>query len=223
MWGAEMGANEAGVIIGNEAVWTKVAPGSAALLGMDLVRLGLERGTTARTALDVMTDLFETFGQGGACAQNDPSFTYDNSFVIADFMEAFILETAGKNWVAKRLTKGSANISNRLSIRANHDLCSAGLKGVDFAALFSTASLDAEPCSREHWGAQYLAEKNGKITPDTMKEILRDHQSGICMHGGFETTASMVTQLHANGKMSHWVMDDPHPCTSEYRLVEDFG
>lgn len=41
LWGAEMGANEHSVAIGNEAVWTKEAgPQDAeeALLGMDLVR-----------------------------------------------------------------------------------------------------------------------------------------------------------------------------------------
>jgi secernin len=38
MWGAEMGANECGVVIGNEAVWTKVPEETEKLLlGMDLV------------------------------------------------------------------------------------------------------------------------------------------------------------------------------------------
>lgn len=43
MWGAEMGANECGVVIGNEAVWTNDNDGDhdpsvKRLLGMDLVR-----------------------------------------------------------------------------------------------------------------------------------------------------------------------------------------
>ncbi|XP_043440149.1 secernin-2 isoform X1 [Prionailurus bengalensis] len=40
LWGAEMGANEHGVCIGNEAVWTKEPVGEGeALLGMDLLRV----------------------------------------------------------------------------------------------------------------------------------------------------------------------------------------
>ena len=42
MWGAEMGANEHGVVIGNEAVWTRLTGSEGSterLLGMDLLRL----------------------------------------------------------------------------------------------------------------------------------------------------------------------------------------
>ena len=44
LWGAEMGANEHGVCIGNEAVWGKEEVcDDEALLGMDLVRYTEDR------------------------------------------------------------------------------------------------------------------------------------------------------------------------------------
>src|SRR5271168_3008491 len=92
MWGAEMGANEHGVVIGNEAVSTKGPDGAKALLGMDLVRLGLERATKAEAAVSVMIELLERHGQGGPCSNERPGFTYDNSFLVADPSGAFVLE-----------------------------------------------------------------------------------------------------------------------------------
>ncbi|KAA8578544.1 hypothetical protein FQN60_005312, partial [Etheostoma spectabile] len=119
MWGAEMGANDQGVCIGNEAVWTRepVSPGES-LLGMDLVRLGLERGDSAWAALTVITDLLEQHGQGGPCREDPEPFSYHNTFLLVDRNQAWVLETAGRLWVAQKVTEGVKNISNQLTVGA---------------------------------------------------------------------------------------------------------
>src|SRR5690554_5764649 len=82
IWGAEMGANEHGVVIGNEAVFTRVPyEKGRALIGMDLLRLALERAATAREAVTVITDLLAEYGQGGNCGFAH-EFYYHNSFLI---------------------------------------------------------------------------------------------------------------------------------------------
>jgi len=216
MWGAEMGANDAGVVIGNEAVWSRAPSGPTALLGMDLVRLGLERAATAVDAVAIITDLLETHGQGGACAENDPGWTYDNGFLIADADEAWVLETAGRQWVAKRITTSTHNISNRISLGADHDRCSKGLESVDFSAVFSLAPPTVEPGSREAEAAIRLANDAGNISPDSLMVLLADHASGLCMHGPFETTSAMVSRLGRDGSAAHWFTDGPHPCQRSF-------
>lgn len=82
IWGAEMGANEHGVVIGNEAVFTKIPAGKEpGLIGMDYLRLALERAATAREALTVITQLLEKYGQSGNCGFAH-KFYYHNSFLI---------------------------------------------------------------------------------------------------------------------------------------------
>ena len=229
MWGAEMGANEHGVVVGNEAVWTNEPYGPESLLGMDLLRLGLERASSALELLEVVTDLLERYGQGGGCAEGDPSFTYHNSFLIVDPNEAWVLETAGRQWVAERVTRGVRTITNELSIGSGYDRASEGLlehvvaRGlysgtgpIDFAASFRATPPD--PDSRGVRSRRELEARAGSITPETMIELLGDHESGLCMHGGFATTASMVSALGGEG-CRHWMTGAPHPCRAPFHPV----
>ncbi|MHA1994562.1 MAG: C69 family dipeptidase [Candidatus Hodarchaeales archaeon] len=232
MFGAEMGANEFGLVIGNEAVWTREPLGPPSLLGMDLLRLALERSRTARSAMESIIELLDLYGQGGACAENDPSLNYHNSFLIVDKFEAWVLETAGKWWVAERVTEPTRNISNSLSIRTNFDLSAEGIvdhaiergytegtEPFDFAKSFGINWRECSPYSREGIGRNKLLEERGNISPLTMMGLLRNCESGICMHGGFRSTASMVSQLFALEQDIHWMTGTPHPCGSLFKPI----
>ena len=116
IWGAEMGVNEHGVVIGNEAVFTKtVRKADDGLLGMDLLRLGLERAESAAEAVDVITGLLHRHGQGGNAGHRH-KMRYDNSYLVADRTGALVLETIGREWVLRAVER-SASISNALTTR----------------------------------------------------------------------------------------------------------
>ena len=223
MWGAEMGANEHGVVIGNEAVHSMVpAQRRRALIGMDLVRLGLERATSAAEAVEVITALLEKHGQGGDCGHLS-RFYYHNSFLIADPAEAYVLETVGRWWALERV-KATRSISNALSIGAEPDGLSpalaaharaegwAGRAGrFDFAErLFDRerdkVSRGTERCAR---ASSLLSARAGALTASDMMAILRDHGEAaardpiwtpakvigrtICMHAGAGDRRSQTT------------------------------
>lgn len=239
MWGAEMGANEHGVCIGNEAVWTKLNDDNDSLeklLGMDLLRLGLERAKTGLEALHVIVSLIDKYGMGGNCSDTIPNFTYHNSFLIADPVEVWILECAGSIWAAEKVTSGVRNISNELSIGTKIDLFSDNLEEyakehgfwnsargpLNFRIAFG---LDEDECESYRYksGKNLLTQfsKAGHFKETDMFNVLRDKRSGICMSSGsFVSTGSQVSVLRKSetGKPScHWFTSTPDPSRSVFK------
>ena len=238
MWGAEMGVNDRGVVIGNEAIFSRcVDKKGQALLGMDLVRLGLERGDDARHALSVITEHLERYGQAGPSGYRDKSFRYDNSFIVADAKNAWVLETAGRHWVAKKVDQYAA-ISNHLSITSDYDLSSSGIEdGFDFSKTFDTFLLPffGAAHQRRATNLSHLQASLDVCSLDTMVKHLRYHQSDntdfskhtnadVCFHAGgrhrpHQTCGSMVVGLSANKPADILVTGTSSPCLSLFKPI----
>ncbi len=213
MWGAEMGVNEHGVAIGNEAIFTKVPyQKENGLIGMDFIRLALERSLTAWDALQTITNLLETYGQGGNCGYTHP-FYYHNSFILADPHEAWVLETAGKQWVAERV-KNIRSISNAATIGSTWDLASEDVvryaldrrwckdrASFNFARCYSdfTYTTFSDARSRQTCTTRLLHEQGQRVSVRSAMQILRSHGlntgpaprfdlaltgASVCMHAG---------------------------------------
>lgn len=235
MWGAEMGANECGVVIGNVPVVTNNCEGDndpqvQRLLGTDLVRLGLERSSSASEAVDVIAQLLDQYGQGGSFFK-DTHFCAHNSFLIADSKCAWVLETIGKHWAAEQVTKGYRNISNVLTITTHIDKKSeelleyakaSGLWDGNGDFNFSEA-FNRKGASSECYEAgkklleNFTASNNFKETD--MFKILRDDQSEICKpyDAKFPTQCSQVSVLSSARPSVHWFTGTPHPLKSVFK------
>ncbi len=192
MWGAEIGANEKGLVIGNEAVWTRMPLNKKdGLTGMDLVRLALERSSNASQALENMVKLLADFGQGGICGYEDKRMAYHNSFIIADPGQGWVLETAGNLWAALRI-KAFYSISNGLTIGETFDACHPQLietarrkkwlkKGetFNFARCYADWFYTTFSASRQRCDRSRELLNNHRATLDTASaiRILRDHRT----------------------------------------------
>jgi secernin len=180
LWGAEHGVNEFGVAIGNERVATVHRAGEArpAMIGMDLVRLGLERARSAEEAVDLMAELLTTHGQGGI-ANAARGEAYDSSFLIADPRGAFVLDTSGTSFVAAPFPAGTA-ISNRITLGAQWTIGSTDLEpGEDFGRFRDAAKPTAYADVRLAASRSFLSRQgDGHLTAAAVAAHLRDHGQG---------------------------------------------
>lgn len=213
-WGAEHGVNEAGVAIGNTTVFTTLDPRGTpdALTGMDLVRLAIERASTAAAAVDVITALIGEFGQGGS--GHDPVLVpngrpYWNAFLVADPTSAFVIDTSGREVAVEAVVDVRA-ISNRTTVPA-------------FDAVHRHPRQPVDRLVDPRWHASQRVLAQQPVTVDAVAAHLRSHDScgdagwSVCMHvdGVEETTASMIAVLRTDGASEIWTLTG-HPCEGEY-------
>jgi len=195
IFGYEMGLNEWGVAIGNEAAHTKEPKARTGLLGMDLIRLALERSKTAYEAMHIIIDLIAKHGQGGNCVNKETTgrfYTYHNAFIIADPDCAWVLETAGKYWVAKKV-KDVWAISNLPSIESDFDEAHPELishavemgwcrseKDFNYARCYTDFSFRymGNAQLRANSNLACLKRRQGDITVEDMFAINRGHNAG---------------------------------------------
>ncbi|MGI6667751.1 MAG: peptidase U34 [Bacillota bacterium] len=234
IWGAEMGVNEFGVAIGNEAVFTRAKKEKAGLIGMDLLRLALERADSAESALEVITGLLAEYGQGGNCGYSK-DFRYDNSFLIADPDNALVLETAGRSWAAIRVSTTAA-ISNRLTIQGDHTLRHGVDAGTDFARAMTEPVFSYFAQGKARRAQCLTALEKGPMSVAGMIATLRSHRQklegreftrgdvgSVCMHAGGligdHATGSFVAVLRRDAPITVWATGASTPCLSAFKPV----
>ncbi len=211
-WGAEHGVNRAGVAIGNETIYTTRDPRRAApaLTGLDLVRLGLMWSGTAAAAVSLVCAMLTKYGQGGTA--HDPSTggpkAYWSSFLIADPVSAYVIETSGNDYEIEQVVDVRA-ISNRTTIPA-------------FDAEHRHPGQPVDTLVNPRWHASQQLLDQRPVSVESLQRHLSSHgqtDSGwdVCMHTDHEcTTASLVAELPIGAPPNAWMLTGK-PCEQPYR------
>ncbi len=191
--GYEHGFNEHQVVIGNEALPTRLpVSDEPKLVGMELVRFALERGSTAAEAVEVITGLVSQFGQGKF--ENSAGVrTYDNSYIVADPKEAYMVEAVGHDWAVRKIGD-FGTISNvcrlggpkdRVSPGASKRASEAGLAqsddagGFSFSGAFADLEQSASGIARQCRTETLMGQNSGDMDARTVMRILSDHSDGV--------------------------------------------
>ena len=222
-WGTEVACNEHGVSAGNEGAFSKQKEeDKAGATVIDLLRLAVERASTAREAVNVIAHHVETYGQSGN-SQFYGGFFCDSGILVSDRAEAYVVNCAGRHWAVREVDDVMA-ISNRYQITDDWDLSSLrsdnGTKP-DFRASFADEEAEEEvAASRRESRAQSLLEaRKGSIGVKDLANILRDvgeepeaynipddeRPTRICMHAGphesrfWHATNAMISDAGVDG------------------------
>lgn len=184
-WGYSCGVNERHVAIGACAWPGKLQGESSGLSGSDLVRLGLERGHSARHALDTLTDLIGRYGLAAGEAARESGA----AFLIADAHSAMALEATGHHWAMTSACQTRA-AGDLALIRQDWERLSPGLSEfalqcgwwheggckLDFAGSLSAPD-PQHAKSLKSWGRAtlLLEQQNGAIDHEVLRRLLAEH------------------------------------------------
>ncbi len=211
---------------------------------MDLVRLGLERATTADDALAVVTALLEAHGQGGS-GELDHDEPYFSSFLLADASGGWVARNQRTYLGGQARSRPAPSISNRLTLSTDWTRSSAAITaGADFQQwrdaeradgladhrLAATAAVvrageqatprDIVAALRHHGSRAWGAPGSDPADVAPPPTDVGDDWSGVtvCMHvRDYQvTTASMIAELRADdAPLRAWVALGS-PCASVY-------
>jgi dipeptidase len=224
LYGGEIGVNEHGVAVGNEAVFSKLDSDKDGVVLIDLLRLILERCANRHEAVDLVAHLLATYGQGGNCELRGNSH-FDGSFIVSDQNGAVVIETAGREWAAREV-RGFDSISNDYTIGSDWDRSSFKINGSkpDFGDTVGDA--ERARCvgavERRKMSYDYLGARKGKISVRTMADLLRFTGEGdyvpyadefptrVCMHAApfenrfWQATGALIADTRHDDIMA-WV------------------
>jgi len=239
LYGGEIGLNEHGVAVGNEAVFSIRPSEKDGVNLIDLLRLILERCRTRHEAVELVASLLERFGQGGNCELRGNSH-FDGSFIVSDREGAVVIETAGKDW-AVREVKGFGSISNGYTIGSDWDRSS--LPGSNGSRPhFGAFAEDRErtrcvgAAERQAMSHDFLDARRGRVDVRAMADLLRytgegdyDPMQGefpvrICMHAApypqrlWQATGALIADVRGEDAMA-WVTATSGPDVSIFKPV----
>jgi len=194
---------------------------------MDLLRIGLEIGKDSKSALNVILDYLEKYGQGGSNSFTKKEY-YDNSFLIADRNEAYLLEIFEKQWRSKKIDKYAAISNIPSSMFSEGDINKIGYKLNKLYSYFGKGDL------RYKETYDFLQNHADHTNILDIMTLMRSHfkknyspklgfNGDICMHSGhfirkFQTANSMILEIFENFIIS-WFTFSPNPCISLYKRL----
>lgn len=207
IWGFEMGYNEMGLAIGNEAEGSRMDPETEdGLLGMDLLRLALERAATAREAINVITELLKKYGQKARASMLTARY-YENTFILTDREECWVLETAGREWIARQI-KDKQGVSNCYSIGKNFDMASENIEKIarekrwlspgeefDFAKAYSGHLAGQAGGTQRYRRLNKLLAQREIHDFASLSSILRDHHEDELISPRFGETSGIFKTI----------------------------